>query len=418
MPPIVTKGVRPRFESVLNKVLSAWTPNDEGGLTSSEWGISFYEDALSQLLSRDGSGLSEVEFKSCVTGAARDLAKAGQAGSQAFNAAYSRRREETLALQFHRYFGLTRCAFHVDELQWLPIELLGSRAVICAEPPENFDLSEFFISGYGRVFPDRPRNGLYLIIGPVNSRSKSGALEIISEELATLLGFISWWIDYGCLSHRFGRVGPITAIRPGESIVLFDETAQRIEDQISYFTEAGAESKWLTGNSKAALLNACQATAELGHVDRPRERYFRTALKLYHNAVTAGHPDEQITKFWKLAEFVTFSSGGTVDKIARRLSLTWEDSELIYAISYAAGQRRNIIAHQSDEGVSSAEIVEYFRYVIGVFLASAMSDRVTSLRSWRSVLEVGSSGLDIETMEDALSVLRKFSQSRGAPENQ
>ena len=243
-------------------------------------------------------------------------------------------------------------------------------------------------------------------------------MEIISDELATLLGFISSWIDYGRLSHRVGRVGPITAILPGESILLFDEDSVRVDDQISYFTESATESKWLTGNAKADLLNACQATDKLRHLDRPRERYLRTAFRLYHNAVSAGHPDEQITKFWKLAEFATFSSGGTVDKIARRLSLTWKDSDLIYAISYAAGQRRNIIAHQSDEGVSSAEIVEYFRHVLGIFLASAMSGRVTSLRSWKSILEVGSSGFDLEVMEDALSVLRKFSKSHGAPEEE
>ena len=114
MSSIVTKGVRARFESVLNKVLSAWTLKEDGGLTSSEWGITFYEDALSQLLIRDGSGLSEVEFKSCVTGAARDLVKAGQSGSDAFNEAYSKRRDETLALECRRSFGLTRCAFQAS----------------------------------------------------------------------------------------------------------------------------------------------------------------------------------------------------------------------------------------------------------------------------------------------------------------
>jgi len=417
MPSIVTKGVRPRFESVLNKVLSAWTVGESGGLTSSEWGITFYEDALSQLLIREGSGLSEVEFKSCVTGAARDLAKAGQSGSDAFDKAYSERRAAILALDCHRYFGLTRCAFYVDGHHWIPINFLGFRASICTEPPPGLDLSEFFISGYGRVYPARPRNGLYVLVGPVSSRSKSGALEIVSDELITLLGFIAAWIDYGRLSHRIGRVGPITEIRPGESVILFDEKSARIEEEISYFTEPTKEAKWLAGNAKINLLGACEAASKLGPFDRPRERYLRTAFRLYHDAVTATHPDEQITKFWKLAEFATFSSGGSVDKIARRLSLTWRDSDLIYAISFAAGQRRNIIAHHSGDGVSSAEIVEYFRYVLGIFIASAMSSGVTSLRSWRSILEVGSSGFDLEVMQDAVSVLRKFSQSHGAPED-
>ena len=49
-------------------------------------------------------------------------------------------------------------------------------------------------------------------------------------------------------------------------------------------------------------------------------------------------------------------------------------------------------------------------------MATAISSHVTNLRSWKSVLEVGSSGFAVDVVQDALSVLQSLTGDRGGPD--
>jgi len=409
---IVTSGIRERFQSVLEKVASSWAVTPDGSLSSSEFSIHFYEAALVQLLQREGTNLSETEFVQCVSGAARDLVKTGKVSVDEFNKAFSHRASLVLKKRKKKYFAICRLGFSIHGEFWVPIDFMGIRACICKDPPPNMDTSEFFLSGHGRVNPNEPLHGLFLIVGPRSSRSSAGALDALSDDINAILGLIALWVGYSRLTHHIGEIRPLTNIRPGKNITIYNENLTRVEDFMGYFTDYAENAKILSRRDQDILSYVVNVAPSYCILDKPRREYFATALRLYHDAVTERHPDAQVTKLWKLAEFATFSEGGRVEQIAKRLALTWEDRDFIYAVASAAGQRRNTIAHHSGSGVSAEEISEYFRYILGVFLVRAISKKIKNLSSWRSVLEIGSSKFDLGSLGDAVKFLESISKNK------
>ena len=409
---IVTAGISARFQSVLEKVVSSWKLTPDGSLSSSEFSVHFYEAALVQLLQRDGTSLSEGEFVGCVSGAARDLVKSGKNGVEEFNAAFSTRRAAILKKKNKKYFAVCRLGFSIHGEFWAPIEFMGVRACLCKHPPMGMDTSEFFLSGHGSVSINKPAHGLYLVVGPQSSRSKAGALDALADDLNTVLGLFALWTGYGRLTSHFGEIRPLTKIRPGKNIVLYEENLSRVEEMVSYFTEYAEAARNLSQRDREIISDTINHAPRYKRMDKPRRDYFATSLRLYQDAVSERDPDAQITKLWKLAEFVTFSEGGRTDQIARRLALTWEDREFIYAVASAAGQRRNTIAHHSGSGVSAEEVAEFFRYLLGVFVVRATSSKIKNLSHWRSVLEIGSSKFDLKSLGDAVEFLESISTKK------
>lgn len=408
--PIVTSNRRSTIEPLLEAIWAAWEVGDDGKMRSKSHSIFEMEEAAINLLNFSPSKLAPTEFAACARSALRSTAKLSSPNVASFEDAFRAERANLLALPISRFYVVTRCQFQVlaPSEFWMPLDMWGARAVLSQQAPAIYKGEEFFLNGYGRVWPHKPEFGCFLTLGPIAARSKSEALDSASANISTIFGLISFYQSVGISTRYIGAARALTPMLPGPAIILYDQGGERIEDKISYSLSVPEDVRTLSGGELERLLNVSKFLHEIGALPPDRLTYARNFIHLYYEAISEVRAEDQLTGLWKAAEYVTFSQGKRSVVVSKRLSSVWSDKGTVHALCEAVGHQRNLILHSENTRLPVGDLAIMFRSILDQFFRRALAKKMPSLSAWRTAVELVGSEISFVELEAAVPVLKGF----------
>ncbi|MBX9707036.1 MAG: hypothetical protein K2X61_03785 [Caulobacteraceae bacterium] len=316
--------------------------------------IRLYEQALLQLLSVEKSSLTAVEFEQCSHKSLRQFIKAGEGGSDAYNAkleAEIRRykRARTKAHQIcTRSYAQFPAGFSFD------IELWGTKATISSERPHYLSPDQPKLKRE-EVALSVPEAGSYLSLS-VRSRSISGALDQATNDIALLLGILNFGLNHGTLTWSwFGSNRDVRAkVFPGRDVFVIDQSGQANVESWRYYTVVPKDTKWLSQKELSRFDHVKRLVSILETRSSGDRGFYQEFFRMYFDALSESDEDMIVIRLWKAAEHLTGSQ--SAEEMADRLALTWSDKDVVSAVCFALGHRRNNMIHNSRSLVEVGEL--------------------------------------------------------------
>jgi hypothetical protein len=401
----LSANIRVRVGAIFDELLEAWKPTADGRLQSSNWNVNFYEAALVQLLDLSSFGLPRVEAMRCAYRALRNALKSEARSLPVFEqeleaeiAAARRKRRSRFTLS-------TRTFIAASSAPEFEFDLWGTIARFSSDAPEDLRLHDFFLSGHGDVNPNQPEGGLYCVL-PIYARSADQAAEQAADHLSEAFGALNFWLNLGTLRWRSGPPEIRATLFPGRDMVICDSRGEMHTESVWFHLDYPQNTTRLSDSERSRIAELEKFSGPLSRVKRADQQFYRDFFRLYFEAISERDTDLRVLRLWKAAEIATFSSSAS--EIARRLAATWKERELVFAVCFALGHRRNEVMHSRYPGLKLDDVPEIFRQFLEFSVWHSLSSNIDGLAHWRTILELATSNQDLTAIEQALPVAKSL----------
>ncbi|MCR5878812.1 hypothetical protein [Phenylobacterium sp. J367] len=299
----------------------------------------------------------------------------------------------------------SRCHFSIPHDYRLDIELWGARLTITQAPPDGGLSPEQPRLLNGRTAFADPEFGAYLTM-TVYERTKSGALDRATHDIAFLLGLLNFTLNLGNLSWTLfnGERQMSVKVFPGREVFLLNADGVADVDVWRYYTTYPTTAKKLSDGELRKLEQHVKIIERLNRLKKGDRAFYRSFFELYFDALSEVDADTVVMRLWKAAEHITM--GQSAQHIANRLALTWSDKEAVSAVCYALGQRRNWIMHNTRPAPQIEELPALFRHFLENSAWKSLSPDVRGVEHWKAIMQMSDIEMDLDLAADAVSILK------------
>ncbi len=305
------------------------------------------------------------------------------------------------------YRLVTRCHFKLKPGQAFDVIVGDAKATFSDKRPD-FDFSEFFAGGVGRVNLDRHFPGAYAVI-PVRARTPEFALEVGAQHLDVTFGALNYALHFGSLSYMRNGARPVAHAFPGAELGLFLPDGKKCDDHALYYTVTPTS----VFSTVYDIGERWERVRKVVWSGREAELwYYETFWRLYFQCLSESDADSRALKLWKIAEFLTHPIGEAVraEQVCARMAVPFGDGPIIEYTFEALMKRRNWTAHNASYGIRREEVFEVARNHIELFVwRSAAATHFPTLKDWVAFLKLGQGDFDPDQLSIAADALRRRS---------
>lgn len=394
------KKLAARAESLLSFISGQWKITPEGGLSTTNHGVIFLEQALIQTVQAK-TGLETIEVERCASRAIRDVIKAGTPALGPLQARFQDLVHETEAQALEEYRLVTRCHFALQPTQAFAIKIRQATVRFSHERPA-YDFSTFYGGLIGEVDLDQPWHGAYAVL-PVRARSQSSALHVGARNIDLLFGALTYALEFGSLSMLPNPGFPIARAFPGKEIGLFLPDGRKCEDNALFFSAVPAR----VFETAKDIPARWERVRSIVWANRSKElSYYEDFWRLYFHALAEPDVEGRVLRLWKLVECITFSNNE--EEACRRIAAPFGPSnrEMVSLVFDALRIRRNWIAHNAGIGLHQDGVFEMARDLVDRFILRSTSKEFPRLRDWQAFLQLSQGKYTPDQLEMAASLMR------------
>ena len=288
---------------------------------------------------------------------------------------------------------------------------IGEGSVVLSKLlPKSLQISEYFISGVGRVNPNEPKGGVYAIASG-KFRSDLQAGDGLTEMISDLLCVINFVYLGRRVVHRSGKAKPKSVIIMGDNQYLFRKSVDINRDSIWYNPEFRADFWESARFSERDFIISLNAAREM--IKRIRSHVFggriMAAMRMLTEGWTSHDERHRILRSWTAFELLLSRSSKRMDNyeaIVKRASFLARRPEIFEMRLRHAASVRNRCVHENQTGVDAESVAttldNFFVAMVNVLIFSD-----TSFSSHEEFIDVLDLCRDPEVLQKQIDIRRK-----------
>lgn len=354
-----------RFKLLLTTINAGTSPNQEGGVTFTDYDFGQYFDLLPDAF-RYPAEITRTEFRSIVYRAAIGLRKTGQITAETLVDAVNQGAISNLKLPSRRYTMWTVLRLRnmpragSFRLKFDEVTLEGRRSL-----PHWLRLEKYFISGIGDIEPT-PVGDFGYLIARVNARTEDGAAKRIYDACDAFFA----------LANIYWRSWPLWTDRHAEAKLwmwhyqFFWERRRFLGREKIWFNPSFDEAEWKRfpgdfSKFAEALPYIRKALSKLEI--HPLRHVLFQAARLVHEGMSSPDLSFRLLRYWSAMERLYSESddrNAPYDRLIRRLTFAENDRELAIMKLEHLSKLRNAYVHSGSTDNDRNELTQFLGRVL------------------------------------------------------